>query len=88
MADKVLWSVEQLNDSIGFQTLFKDAAFSIHENERVALIGRNGTGKSTFLRIISGDSSPVSGEITVARGCVISFMQQSPPEGYEEKTLS
>ena len=88
MAGKVLWTVDGLNDSIGLQTLFKDASFSIHEDERVALIGRNGSGKSTMLRIISGDYSPTSGEITVARGCVISFMQQAPPDGYEGKTVA
>ena len=88
MAGKVLWTVEGLKDSIGLQTLFKDAAFSIHEEERVALIGRNGSGKSTMLRIISGEYSPSAGEITIARGCVISFMQQSPPAGYEEKTIA
>ena len=88
MAGKVLWSVEQLSDTIGLQTLFKDAAFSIHENERVALIGRNGTGKSTLLRIIAGDYSPAQSQITTARGCVIAFMQQTPPDGYQEKTVA
>ena len=88
MAGKVLWTVDGLNDSIGLQTLFKNAAFSIHENERVALIGRNGTGKSTMLRIISGDYSPTAGDITVSRGCVISFMQQAPPDGYAERTIA
>ena len=88
MAGKVLWSVEQLNDTIGMQVLFKDASFSIHENERVALIGRNGTGKSTLLRIISGEYQPGNGNIQIARKCVISFMQQSPPENYREKTVA
>lgn len=88
MAGKVLWTADQLNDAIGLQTLFRDAAFSIHEEERVALIGRNGTGKSTLLRIIAGEYSPSSGNITAAKNCVIAFMAQTPPADAMQKTAA
>ena len=46
-----LWAAEGLTLSIGRQVIFDNADFYIGENERVALIGRNGTGKSTLLKI-------------------------------------
>ena len=83
MADRVLWTGNGLKLKIGRQTLFEDAAFSIADNERVALVGRNGCGKSTLLKIIAGLDSPSAGEITVAKDIRIAYMPQDfqlPPE--------
>ena len=60
MAGPVLWTCEGLNLAIGTQILLDDARLSIHADERVALVGRNGSGKSTFMRIVAGtEKSPI-----------------------------
>ena len=71
-----LWSVSNLRMSIGRQTLFDDSAVSISEHERVAVVGRNGCGKSTFLRIVEGRERPDGGEIIIRKNLRISGMPQ------------
>ena len=76
MAGTVLWTGEGLCLAIGTQILLDDAKVSIHAGERVALVGRNGSGKSTFMRIVAGAEQPSSGEITRTRGLRIACMEQ------------
>lgn len=78
MNDQCVWSGEKLNLSIGRQIIFDDADMYIGAGERVALIGRNGGGKSTLLKIVAGIEQPSSGNISVARGCRIAYMPQDP----------
>ena len=75
-AEGSLWSVSNLKMSIGRQVLFDNSAASIAERERVALVGRNGCGKSTFLRIVEGRERPDDGEIIIRRNLRISGMPQ------------
>ena len=72
-----LWSVRHLFLNIGLQTIFEDADFSIHENEHVALVGRNGCGKSTLLRIIAGEFANVRGDIAVTNNIRIGYLPQN-----------
>ena len=67
MAEKILLSAEELEWTIGRQVIFNQASFAFYEGERVALIGRNGCGKSTFLRVLAGLDSPPAGTIARAR---------------------
>ena len=77
MPDEVsLWSVSDLKMSIGRQTLFDGSSFSIAGHERVALVGRNGCGKSTFLRIVEGRERPDSGDMIIRKNLRISGMPQ------------
>ena len=76
MAERVLWTGDKLNLQIGTQVLFHDAFFSIAENERVALVGRNGCGKSTLMKVIAGQESVSDGKITIARNLRIAYMPQ------------
>ena len=76
MAPKVLWSVKNLNFNIGLQTLFRDAEFAIHENEHVALVGRNGCGKSTLLKMIAGRLAPIDGKVSILNNLRISYLPQ------------
>ena len=46
--------------------------------ERAAIVGRNGTGKSTILKLISGEESPDSGEISIRRGAALGVLEQIP----------
>ena len=71
-----LWSVSNLKMSIGRQILFDSSAVSIAEHERVAVVGRNGCGKSTFLRIVEGGEKPDGGEIIIRKNLRISGMPQ------------
>ena len=83
MAGRVLWTGDKLNLQIGTQKLFEHAFFSIMEGERVALVGRNGCGKSTLMKVIAGQDQVSSGEITVAKNLRIAYMPQEfslPPE--------
>ena len=78
MSEQPLWSGEDLSLCIGRQVLLENAAFYINREERIALTGRNGCGKSTFLKIVAGLEKPASGNISVARDCRISYMPQDP----------
>ena len=76
MATRVLWSVGDLNWNIGNQVIFDHAAMAVHEGERLALVGRNGCGKTTLLRIIQGRLTPSEGKIAAARGLRIAALDQ------------
>ncbi|HWL53114.1 MAG TPA: ATP-binding cassette domain-containing protein [Chthoniobacteraceae bacterium] len=58
------------------QSVLKNASLSIHEGDRIGLVGRNGSGKSTFLRIIAGAMEPDSGNIARRRGLVVGYLPQ------------
>ena len=60
----------------GGRYLFKDAGWQIKPGERIGLIGQNGTGKSTLLRVISGEYSLSGGSITKAKDVTIGFLNQ------------
>ena len=68
--------IEGLGKSYGTNSLFEDANFTILENERIGLIGRNGHGKSTLLRILTGEEEPDTGTISIPRGYKIGFLKQ------------
>ena len=54
---------ENLTSTYGEKTLFKDVSFIINEQDRIGLIGTNGSGKTSLLNVISGAVSPEAGEI-------------------------
>ena len=64
--------------------LFTGVTFGIQEGEKAALIGRNGTGKSTLLNTIAGVLQPDEGTITINRECGISFLPQNPAYNKED----
>ena len=71
-------SIEHLEKVYTERRIFEDAACYIGEGEKLALIGVNGTGKSTLLRIVAGEESPDSGELIVRKGLQIRFLSQNP----------
>ena len=73
---KVIFSADGLSFSIGTQQLLDDTGMTVHEGERIALVGRNGAGKSTFLRIITGEEIISDGKIIYARDLRINFLKQ------------
>jgi ATP-binding cassette subfamily F protein uup len=73
---KVIFSADGLSFSIGAQELLNDTSLTVHEGERIALVGRNGAGKSTFLRMINGEERAFDGRIIFARDLRINFLPQ------------
>ena len=56
--------------------MLKDVSFQVGDSEKVGLLGRNGSGKTTILRIISGEVDPDSGTIVCSRGLSVGHMRQ------------
>lgn len=73
-----LVTIEHLTKSYTERLLFDDAAFSINEGEKVGIIGINGTGKSTLLKIVAGQEEPDSGTVARTRNLDIRFLPQNP----------
>ncbi len=69
-------TLNNISFEFGGRYLYKDATWQINPGEKIGLVGRNGTGKSTLLRIITGEYSIESGEINAIRGLSIGFMNQ------------
>jgi ABC transport system ATP-binding/permease protein len=67
----------------GDQLILRDAELSIEPGERICLIGRNGAGKSTTLKLILGTLEPDRGEITAKEGLVVSSLDQTLPEAMD-----
>jgi ATP-binding cassette subfamily F protein uup len=70
--------VQQLTKSFGSLVLFRDISFSIAEGQKVGLIAKNGTGKSTLLSILSGVEGYDSGDIIFRRDLRVGMLEQSP----------
>lgn len=73
-----LLSVEGLSKSYGEKQLFKDLSFGIAQGEKVALVARNGTGKSTLLRILCNKDTAEEGRVVFRKDLRISFLDQNP----------
>jgi ATP-binding cassette subfamily F protein 3 len=69
-------AVENLSKSYGEQALFDEISFKINRKERVGLVGRNGHGKTTLLRMIAGLEEPDSGVISIPRNYRIGYLEQ------------
>ena len=70
--------VQQLTKSFGSLVLFENISFSIAEGQKVGLIAKNGTGKSTLLSVLSGKEGYDSGEIIFRRDLRVGMLEQSP----------
>ncbi len=71
-------TIEHLTKSYTERLLFDDTAFSIQEGEKVGLIGINGTGKSTLLKIVAGEEEPDGGTVARKRNLDIRYLPQNP----------
>ena len=80
-------TVNGLAKSFGSQTLFTDLSFDVKRGERVAIIGDNGTGKTTILKIINGLVEPDAGEIILGSRVHIGYYDQDHQVLHMEKTL-
>ena len=71
-------TVENITKAYGERKLFSDASFYLQEGEKAGIIGINGTGKSTLLKMIAGIEEPDAGRIITANHCMIRFLPQNP----------
>lgn len=79
-------TIENLSKSYAEKQLFEGLSCSITDNERIGVIGVNGTGKSTFLKIIAGVEEADAGSISSSKGFTISYLPQQP-DFVEKKTV-
>ena len=73
-----LLTIEHLTKSYTERLLFDDTSFSIQEGEKVGLIGINGTGKSTLLKLAAGIEEPDQGSVVYQRNLYIRYLPQIP----------
>jgi ABC transport system ATP-binding/permease protein len=71
-------SVENISKSFGERTLFKNISFGINKDQKVAFIAKNGTGKTSILRIITGEDTPDTGQIVMRKEIKMAFLSQEP----------
>ncbi|MDO6821048.1 ABC-F family ATP-binding cassette domain-containing protein [Zobellia sp. 1_MG-2023] len=73
-----LLTVENISISYGERVLFQDLSFGINKGQKIALIAKNGTGKTSILNIMSGLDSPDSGQVNYRKDIRVSFLDQEP----------
>lgn len=69
-------SVENLKVEFGVKPLFNDVSFVINDRDRIALVGKNGAGKSTMLKILSGLQKPTSGNVSIPNDVTVGYLPQ------------
>lgn len=73
-----LLTVENISKSYGELVLFENLSFGINKDQKIALIAKNGTGKTSILNILSGADSPDSGQVNYRKSTRVSFLAQEP----------
>ena len=71
-------TVENIAKSYGELVLFEDISFSVHKDQKIAFVAKNGTGKTSILNMLSGDDLPDSGSIIYRKDVKVSFLSQDP----------
>jgi len=75
----VLLSVSQIAKAYAGEVILAGVTFRVDAREKVALGGRNGTGKTTLLRILTGQIEPDSGSVHLTRGAKVGYLRQEAP---------
>jgi len=78
-------STDNLTKSFAGQSLFEEASFKINAKERLGLVGRNGHGKTTLFRLITGEEEPDSGTIIIPKHYHVGYVKQHL--GFTEDTI-
>lgn len=74
----MLLSAQHIEKNYGMKTLLDDVDFYLNPGEKIGIIGINGTGKSTLLRMLSGEENPDEGKVTFDPNVQVSFLKQNP----------
>ncbi len=79
-------SLENVSKNYGVKPLFDNVTIGLEDGDKIGIIGANGSGKTTFLRVLAGLEPPDSGRVVRANGKTLAFLSQNPPID-EEKTV-
>ena len=71
-------TVENISKSYGELELFSNLSFSIHKDQKIAFVAKNGSGKTSILNIVSGKDVPDNGQVVIRKGLRLAFLSQSP----------
>jgi len=71
-------SIENISKSFGERIIFRDLSFGINEGQKIGLIAKNGTGKTSLLKILSGEDQPDQGEVNYRKSIKTAFLPQEP----------
>lgn len=71
-------SVENISKSYGERVLFQDLSFGINKDQKIAFVAKNGTGKTSILKIITGEDTPDSGQVIMRKEIKMAFLSQEP----------
>ena len=71
-------NVENISKSYGELVLFQGLSFSIHKDQKIAFVAKNGSGKTSILNILSGKDTPDEGQVVVRKGLRLAFLDQEP----------
>ncbi|MBU2929571.1 ABC-F family ATP-binding cassette domain-containing protein [Winogradskyella psychrotolerans] len=71
-------NVENISKSFGELVLFKDLSFSIHKDQKIAFVAKNGSGKTSILKMLAGKDTPDDGQIVARKGLRLAFLDQEP----------
>ncbi len=71
-------SVENISKSFGARTLFEDISFGINKDQKIAFVAKNGTGKTTILKILMGEDYPDQGQVVIRKDIRVAFLAQEP----------
>ena len=80
-------SAENLSRSYGERVLFQNITFGIDKGQKMALVAKNGTGKTSMLRILAGLEPPETGEVVTRNGISIGYLQQEPELNPEHSVM-
>ena len=80
-------TVDNITKAYGGRKLFDHTGFYLQEGEKAGILGINGTGKSTLLKIIAGLEEPDEGKVIKANNAVISYLSQNPEFAAEETAI-
>ncbi|KGO81947.1 ABC transporter [Flavobacterium beibuense F44-8] len=71
-------SVENISKSFGERTLFENISFGINKDQKIAFVAKNGTGKTSILKIITGEDTPDTGQVVIRKEIKMAFLSQEP----------
>ncbi|SMN13480.1 ABC transporter, ATP-binding protein [Bathymodiolus heckerae thiotrophic gill symbiont] len=80
-----LITLDNLSLRFAEKPILNEVSATILKGEKIALIGRNGEGKSTFMRVLAGEIEADDGKLKIKNGIKISYLEQTPPEDNEKK---
>ncbi|WP_073582192.1 ABC-F family ATP-binding cassette domain-containing protein [Vibrio quintilis] len=80
-------TAQSLTVSLASVPLFQDITFTLNQGDRIGLIGHNGCGKSTLMKILTGRLDDFSGQVTKAHACNLAYVEQSLPVEVAQRTL-